>query len=164
MAAQDIALTIAEVAASVSALRDLLDERDRSYIERFNAAERNVATAMTASEKAVTTAMAAAEKAVSTAMVAAKEAVAKQETANEKRFEGVNEFRQTLTDQAQTFARTDLMMAKFDSLEKRLSELTNSVTAFHAAAGGIGKVWGWIVGLAGIVIAAVSFWANKAPH
>lgn len=157
--------SIANVALSVMALRDLLDERDRSYIERFNAAERNVATAMTASEKAVTTAMAAAEKAVATAMSAAEKAVSKAEVAAEKRFDAVNEFRQQLADQQITFARSDLMNSRFSNLEKRLEDLGTSMVTFHSTYRGRASVtsdiWGWIFGVAMAAIAAMSLWVNS---
>jgi len=54
------------------------DERDRRYEQRFLAQQ----------------------EAVTSALESAKEAVAKAETATEKRFEGVNEFRAQLADQA----------------------------------------------------------------
>ena len=67
--------------------------RLREYVDiRFNA-----------QEKAVEAALAAQEKAVAAALAAADRAVAKAERAAEARFESVNEFRGTLTDQAATF-------------------------------------------------------------
>jgi hypothetical protein len=70
----------------------LMDEAEKRNGQRFDAQQEAVATAMVAQEKAVLAAMAAAEK-----------AVAKAEIASEKRFESVNEFRKTLSDQTQTF-------------------------------------------------------------
>src|SRR5688572_11517487 len=53
--------------------------------------------------KALDAAFAAADKAVQTALLSAEKAVAKTETAAERRFEAVNEFRGQLSDQAATF-------------------------------------------------------------
>jgi hypothetical protein len=64
-----------------AALERLLEERDRRYSERFEAQDAKTAIAMTASQ----------------------EAIAKAERATEARFQGVNEFRATLSDQASTF-------------------------------------------------------------
>ena len=51
----------------------------------------------------------AQEKAVAAALAAAKEAVLKAEVSNDKRFESVNEFRNTLKDQQGTYVtRTEL--------------------------------------------------------
>ncbi len=68
-------------AISVRELNLIVNERDRQYGQRFDAQE----------------------KAVAAALAAAKEAVVKAETAAEKRFDSVNEFRNTLKDQAGTF-------------------------------------------------------------
>jgi hypothetical protein len=59
----------------------LLADRDLRYQQRFDAQSKAIQDALTAAEKAVV----------------------KAEVATEKRFEGVNEFRQTLSDQAANF-------------------------------------------------------------
>ena len=74
---------------TVDTLHALMNERDIRYQQRFEA-----------QQKALQDALLAAEKAVSTAMASADRAVLKAENAAEKRFEGVNEFRATLADQA----------------------------------------------------------------
>ena len=74
---------------TVDTLHALMNERDVRYEQRFQA-----------QQKALQDALLAAEKAVSTAMASADRAVLKAENAAEKRFEGVNEFRATLADQA----------------------------------------------------------------
>ncbi len=66
--------------ARLDALERMLDEREERTKERFVAMDR----------------------AVSSALMAADKAVSKAESATEKRFEGVNEFRETLRDQAAT--------------------------------------------------------------
>lgn len=62
----------------IDALEKMLNEREERTKERFAAMDKTVGAALSASDKAVS----------------------KAETATEKRFEGVNEFRQTLADQA----------------------------------------------------------------
>ena len=54
-------------------------------------------------EKAMEKAFVAQEKAVASAFDASNTAIVKSELASEKRFESVNEFRQTLSDQAASF-------------------------------------------------------------
>ena len=71
-------------AASVQA-----DERDRRYEQRFDERDRRYEQRFIAQQNAVLQ-----------ALDSAKEAVVKAETATEKRFEGVNEFRAQLADQA----------------------------------------------------------------
>lgn len=72
-----------------------------------------------ADQLAIAAALAGAEKAVAAALAAAEKAVLKAERAAELRFEGVNEFRQTLNDQALTFASKE----KVDSIETRMNTL-----------------------------------------
>ena len=69
------------------------------------------------------------ERAVQAALAAAEKAVIKAETAAERRFASVNEFRQTLTDQATTFmTRNEYLTAhqgladKQDAADKRVTE------------------------------------------
>jgi len=80
------------------------------------------------------------ERAVQAALAAAKEAVIKAETASEKRFEGVNEFRAQLSDQASTFltrneylsahkSLTDKVDAAIGVLTDRISTLDSRLTS-----------------------------------
>lgn len=65
------------------------------------------------------------DKAVNAALTSAKEAVTKAEAAAEKRFEGVNEFRRTLSDQAALFLpRTEYHQAHVN-LEDRVQDITD---------------------------------------
>lgn len=66
---------------STKELKIIVDERDHRYSQRFDSQE----------------------KAVASALAAAKEAVSKAENATEKRFDSVNEFRNTLKDQQGTY-------------------------------------------------------------
>lgn len=50
-------------------------------------------------------------------------AVIKAETATEKRFEGVNEFRQTLADQAATLMPRSEALSKFENMQKDITTL-----------------------------------------
>lgn len=85
-------------------------------------------------------------KAIDAALLAAKEAVTKAETATEKRFESVNEFRQTLSDQAGTF----VSRIEFNSLKERMDRGEGKSSGLSAA-------WGYLIGLAGAAAAIVSF-------
>jgi hypothetical protein len=115
-------------------LRELIEsvnrERDRRYADRFEAIEKTMGNGFTAAKEAVAAALAAAKEAVQSAFVAAKEAITKQETATEKRFEGVNEFRSQLKDQQQTFIpraeaeqRNQQLRDMIDAMNERLQVL-----------------------------------------
>lgn len=62
---------------------------------------------------------AASEAKVTTALTAADLATTKAETAAEKRFDSVNEFRKTLADQTNSFVTSD----KYDGLAEQVSRL-----------------------------------------
>ena len=98
----------------LDALAYVGDERDRRYEDRFKAMDEKTGLALTSS----------------------KEAVAKAETATEKRFDAVNEFRGTLSDQAANLMPRGEASAKFAALEEKFSSLRDEVT--RAISQGIG--------------------------
>lgn len=124
--------------------RTQIEEMRRGLDERYDAQQRAVEKALEAAEKAVerrqdnldrefhehleqvrhenALAFSNSEKAISAALAAQKEAVAKAETANEKRFESVNEFRGQLNDQAAQF----LPRAEFDTAHNALIDKVES--------------------------------------
>lgn len=89
------------------------------------------------------------EKAVAAALQAAKEAVTKAETAAEKRFDSVNEFRQQLSDQANSF----MPMREAD---QRLRVLENHINRQGGKEDGAGRFGAVMISIASLLIAAVS--------
>lgn len=102
-------------------LRNMLDERYQTQTKAVDAA-------FAAQQQAMTTALAAAERAVATALQSAERAVSKSESAQEKRLEGVNEFRAQLSDQAATFVRRDDVDVRIAAITERLNDTINKVT------------------------------------
>jgi cell division septum initiation protein DivIVA len=116
----------------------VMDERDRTYQQRWeasekatvtalNAAKEAVAAALQAQKDAVSTAFTAQEKAVAAALTAADRAVSKAEFASEKRFDSVNEFRAQLSDQAASFVPRGEFNRALEALTERV-DATNKVT------------------------------------
>ena len=132
----------------------LMDERDRRYAQRFDA-----------QQEAVGAALQSAKEAVANALSAAKEAVIKAETAVEKRFESVNEFRQTLTDQSLTFMNKDAAEIRFKGLEGKIDEVAKRLDAIRSQEVGAGSLWGILLGIAGLigVIFGVLAFARNRP-
>lgn len=78
------------------------------------------------------------KEAINAALLAAEKAVAKAEAAAEKRFEGVNEFRAQLADQARTLAsseKLDLVIQRIDRMEASQNTHTGRTSGLNAAAG-----------------------------
>jgi|SRR6185369_100757 len=107
---------------------DLLEEADKRYQQRFNDTKIAVDAALAAAEKAVT----------------------KAEMAAEKRFESVNEFRNTLSDQQRTLMPRAETEALFKVVEDKITVITSNQTRSDGKGVGIAQALGWI--LAGIAI------------
>ena len=129
----------------------VIDERDKRYAQRFDA-----------QQEALSAALQGAKEAVANALSAAKEAVIKAETAVEKRFESVNEFRATLTDQAANFVSKDSADAKFKSIEDKvaanagaIAQLDNRIVQLTSRGAGVNDAWVYLVGFVVFVAAAI---------
>lgn len=98
---------------------------------------------------------------VASALVSSEKALIKAETATEKRFDSVNEFRQTLSDQATHLLSRAEYTANHKNLEDKISTLQSRMDTWEGKSKGIGEGWGVIVaagGLAtGILIAVASY-------
>lgn len=105
-------------------LSAIMAERDRQYSQRFDAQE----------------------KAVAAALAAAKEAVSKAEGAAEKRFESVNEFRNTLKDQQSGLATRPEVDARFKAIEDKIVGLALAQQQITSSNEGAVKLWGLIAG------------------
>lgn len=125
------ALTTAAVAEvtrqyqqDIKHLRSLLDGE-------INALSRLLDERYATQTKALDAAFVAAEKAVATALTSAEKAVATAERANEKRFESVNEFRKTLTDQAATFMGRQEYVTAHKALEDKITAGIDRIAALE---------------------------------
>lgn len=98
----------------------------------------------------------AGEKAVNAALIAAKEAVLKAETSADKRFESVNEFRQTLSDQTKTFISRVESEAKLESFNNRLSDTVARLDKLEGRSIGMNAGWAYIVGAVGLAATIIS--------
>lgn len=102
--------------------RALIDANDLRYQQRFDA-----------QTKALDAALAAAKEAVQTALAAAEKATVKAEVAADKRFDAVNEFRQTLSDQAREFVRADYMLQAFEGRDQLIQALSDRIRELELA-------------------------------
>lgn len=152
---------------SITALRELLLAKLDAQAEALIAADKRYEQRFVAQEGAVASALTAQEKAVGAALIAADRAVSKVETANEKRFESVNEFRAQLADQAAGFLPRNEATIRFDSVAEKVDTSRRIFEDKHeqlraevqiirtdqtlSSGKGVGyeKVWGWIVGAIG---------------
>ena len=104
---------------------------------------------------------------VALAMTSAKEAVTKAEVASDKRFEGVNEFRLTLSDQQRTLMPRQEAEVSFKGLAEKhdamnraltdkLVKLENELIESRGGKSGIREGWGYAVGVIGLILLLLS--------
>ncbi len=165
---------MAPEAPSLETLHTMLRSLDDKFMLLMSEAEKRNGQRFDAQQEAVSTAMVAAEKAVSAAMAAAEKAVTKAETAAERRFESVNEFRKTLSDQTGTFltrpefaVQHRALTEKIDASSNRVSHLERITGEIRERGAGRQDIWGILLGSVGILVSIVTLYLlmiRGAPH
>lgn len=101
------------------------------------------------------------DKAINAALAAAKEAVLKAEAASEKRFEAVNEFRASLSDQQRTLMPRVESELVVKNLADRLKVLEDAKTQAAGGWSGARNLWGVIVGVIGVLSIIASYFLSQ---
>ena len=133
----------------------------RQHVDaRFDALERLLNERHVSAQKALDAALVAQREATTAALAANKEAVLKAEHASEKRFEGVNEFRQSLADQARLFMPRAEAETLYKAVDEKVAALAVRLDRTEGRGHGRRDAWGYVVavigtlvGLAGLIIA-----------
>ena len=98
----------------------------------------------------------AARDAVSAALAAADRAVSKAELASEKRFEGVNEFRSALNDNARLLMPRSETEQRITALDEKLIDLTKRQASIEERTRGKGEGWQGIAMIVSMVASLVA--------
>lgn len=138
---------------TVNQLMAVIAERDRLYHQRFDAQEKSIAIALTS-----------AEKAVQAALTAAKEAVQKAEIASEKRFDSVNEFRNTLKDQQLLLMTRAEGETRFKDMDRRLNDINETLTRRASELKGAGETWAMILAAFGVLSMLIAGYVALNPR
>ncbi len=105
------------------------------------------------------------DKAIQAALASAEKAVGKAETASEKRFDSVNEFRAQLSDQAATLMTRTEYITNHKALEDKIGDLTDRMNRSDGSNAGsevtIGKIYA-AIGAVGVVLGIIVLLANHA--
>jgi hypothetical protein len=80
------------------------------------------------------------------ALASADKAVSKAEIATEKRFESVNEFRQTLSDQTQSFVSRVEFEALRETNAARIADLSSRLDKTEGKSAGLNAGWLYLLG------------------
>jgi vacuolar-type H+-ATPase subunit E/Vma4 len=113
--------------------KELLTERDRRYEQQFEAIR----------------------EATAAALASAKEAVAKAESANERRFESVNEFRAQLNDMIASLISKDVAEARFKALETMVRDVNDRLNRMKGREDGISVVGAIVVAVPTLIVGVV---------
>lgn len=140
----DVPSVASSSSLTIEQIYTLINERDRQYQQRFES-----------QEKAVNAALIAAKEAVNAALSAAQTAVNKAEIANEKRLDNQNEFRGQLKDQAAQLMPRAEADAHFESIEKEMKRLSDTIIAGTGRFEGVQWLWGILGALGGGIITII---------
>lgn len=130
-------------------------------------------------------------KAIDAAMAAADKATDKAQEAAKDKFESVNEFRGTLTDQNATFITRaeamsmferdserlqeimrrldgfisrDAVLAEYDRITTQIQALTERVTRGEGKGSGFSQSWGYLAGFVGLIAAVIGIYLAIRGH
>lgn len=123
----------------------LIEANDVRYDQRFEASKEAIASALNAAKEAITAALSAADRAVQ-----------KAESASEKRFEGVNEFRATLSDQQRTLMPRQEAEALIRNLSDKIDAQDKRITESVSQRTGVGQGWQYALGAVGLIATVLS--------
>lgn len=90
------------------------------------------------------------------ALEAADKAITKSEAAAEKRFDNVNEFRQSLSDQTATFIARREFEASNKSINDKLGLVTDRINTDDGRTNGIDKSGATFMSIAAIIVSIIS--------
>lgn len=115
---------------------DIINERDERYKQRFTDLETALRAALAASEKAI----------------------GKAEASTERRFDSVNEFRQTLSDQATTFMTRVEANALIARTTERIQDLTDRMNKSEGHGSGLHAGWVYLLGAVAAIGTIISIY------
>lgn len=145
-----------------------LTDQDKAADAALIATQKATEAALIAAQKATESALVSTQKATESALLASKEAVVKAETATDKRFDSVNEFRAQLADQTATFIARPEYSAGHKSLEDKVTTLTDRVNIHDGITKGSGiskeemyKAVGISMTVLGFILTIVLFVISK---
>jgi predicted ABC-class ATPase len=141
-------------------LRDYVDALHKEIREDLKDQKEYFEAKIVANDRIYMQRFESGDKAVASALSSADRAVSKAESASEKRFDSVNEFRNTLADQQRTLMPRSESEILFKSLNDKYNSLDKLVSTRQGEKKGEQNVWGYIIGALGILIAIISL-VNK---
>lgn len=130
---------------------------DKAYLESQVEGLRNSFTAQIVAQKEATNAaLVAAKDALTAALAAAEKAIAKAEESTNKRFESVNEFRKTLSDQTSSFIPRNEYQVQDKAIAERLASLEKSRSEEFGKGKGVASLGALVAGAVAVVASIIA--------
>ena len=107
-------------------------------------------------EKQLTLSINSVKDNIAVALAASEKAIGKAELASERRFEGVNEFRATLSDQAATFLPRAEFSVQHSALLSRIEQIDKIVNTIAGQTSGGRNVWAYLFSGGALLISAAT--------
>ena len=146
----------AEIAGLKEYLKDLMAAHDKRYEQRYEAQLNALDVALVAQKEAVKDAFAAQKEAINAALASADRAVSKAEIAAEKRFESVNEFRNTLSDQQRNLMPRQEAENRLNALAEKIGVLEGFRTETLSRGVGTKEGWGQSASAVALVVSVLA--------
>jgi len=89
-----------------------------------------------------------------------KESVNKAESAHDRRLDSMNEFREQLRDQQQTFVEKSTYMSDLKNLNEKINDLKDKLQKIENIKEGGNLVWAYVASAISLIIAIVSVTIN----
>jgi hypothetical protein len=133
-------------------LLSLITQREQAMLAEMRAQREAVISDLRALREVV----ASLKELTNLATTNAERAIQKAETATEKRFEAVNEFRATLADQQRTLMPRAESTLRWEAVSARVDENANRLTELEGRKHGFAGGWGWAVAVVGLIAVLVT--------
>jgi len=151
-----IATLTIEITSLKDLIKELLFERDKRYEQRYADIVTAFNAGLAAQKETTHASMRAQQESTNLALAAADRAVSKAEVAAERRFESVNEFRNTLSDQQRTLMPRAEAENRLGALAEKIGVLEGFRTETLSRGMGTKEGWGSAVGVVAFVLSIIS--------
>jgi len=132
---QRFSAQVEAIAVATGTITALLEERDRRYEERHQAQQEALVVALAVVNKEFHEHIVQVREETHAALAASEKAITKAEVASDKRFEGQNEFRSQLSDQAATFMPRYEFESSHANLVEKVDDLAQRTATSFANIG-----------------------------
>jgi hypothetical protein len=141
---------IYQLAAEFYAFKELMNERDTRYKERFDGQERETKNALAAQKEATASALAASDK-----------AILKQEGFQNNYNASHNDLTRKMDAQYKEMVPRPEAVAKFDGLNDKIEEVKKILSETKGRTAGVNATWALVITLAIIAIGVIGLILKK---